>query len=399
DRTPLPPLQQLRPDVSNAVVQAINYGLEVELKDRPQSVGRWLEMLTARSGNTSRTVRQEPTGNRPPTPSEMPTRVVAPGYAAGRAADVNNGMTNGKTVAVPLQTGYEGRTNVPEEMASPAIAQPTAGQVKEKGKGCGCVSTLGMLAVAIAGLAAAGGYWAMTQLSNFSLPTVELPGTELPTTDGTEENATDANDDEAAEDGTEETTELEETDADEENSAESDGSQQSDESASSETSPDETQTVEQPGTPASGAPPLLLSDSGANPGNPGPRVPVPGFSPGDLEDQITGRLGSPTREGSVGSYYTAVYDVIPNRARLGYVYEQGSVEVRQSEATFSPSTDRLVMRTTLSGMLDGRSTPAITQGLEAVRTGEQSRFTFNVRGFSGAIERNAYGHIHIYVQN
>ena len=91
--------------------------------------------------------------------------------------------------------------------------------------------------------------------------------------------------------------------------------------------------------------------------------------------------------------------MVPNRVRLGYVYEQDSVEVRQSEATFSPSTDRLVMRATLLGMLDGRSTRGIEQGLEQVRNGERDRFDFSNRGFSGTIERNAYGHIHVYVQN
>jgi hypothetical protein len=83
---------------------------------------------------------------------------------------------------------------------------------------------------------------------------------------------------------------------------------------------------------------------------------------------------------------------------LAYAYEQGSTEVRQSEAAFSPSSDRLVMRTTLMGMLDGRSSQKIEDGLEAVRAGQQDRFDFERKGFTGSIERNANDYIYINVR-
>ncbi|MEO0709072.1 MAG: serine/threonine protein kinase, partial [Cyanobacteria bacterium J06649_5] len=97
-------------------------------------------------------------------------------------------------------------------------------------------------------------------------------------------------------------------------------------------------------------------------------------------------------------YTTSVYNIVPNRVSLAYAYEPGSNRVQQSEATFSPSTDWILMRTALNGMLDGRSTKEIEDGLRAVRNGERDRVEINRKGFSGAIERNTYGHVHIYVR-
>ena len=57
------------------------------------------------------------------------------------------------------------------------------------------------------------------------------------------------------------------------------------------------------------------------------------------------------------------------------------------------------MRTALLGMLDGRSTRKIEDGLEAVRTGERDRFDFDRDGFSGAIERNENDYIYLYVRD
>ena len=56
-------------------------------------------------------------------------------------------------------------------------------------------------------------------------------------------------------------------------------------------------------------------------------------------------------------------------------------------------------RTALLGMLDGRSTREIEDGLAAVRAGRRDRFSFEREGCSGAIEKNANGYVHIYVRN
>ncbi|MEL6353523.1 MAG: serine/threonine-protein kinase [Cyanobacteria bacterium J06627_28] len=406
DRAPLQPIEQFRPELSPSVTQAIHHGLAVELKDRPQSVGPWLSQLSGRqrTGLFGRTAKRETTvktpSRRTPSPvSEAPTKVVAPGIVTpdivtpGIVAPEypsEPAVTGGKTVAMPLPSAY----------VTPSETAAVAPQVQQKKKGCGF--TLAVLTLAIAGIAGASGYWLYNQFANngslfpeLSLPEVALPEIELPEQGGDlEESETTAE-----ESPDEESTELPDKKPKpakvpgEEENTEENAEEGENENNSEPTAP----------TESTAAPPLLLNDRGnpanATPGDTGPMVAIPGFSPGDTEDQIKARLGTPTQESSRNGYYTSVYDVVPNRVSLAYVYEQGDIDVRQSEATFSPATDRLVIRTTLSGMLDGRSTREIEQGLEAVRTGARDRYTFERRGFSGVIERNAYGHLHIYVQN
>ncbi|MEM9088858.1 MAG: serine/threonine-protein kinase [Cyanobacteria bacterium P01_F01_bin.53] len=395
DRTPMPTVQTLRPDVSDAVGDAIAHGMKIELKDRPQSVGRWITSLTQKSGTQKsggtgvlgRTTRnqetQAPTVQSPSGFSSAPTRVVAPGqptYASSPPAATTN-----KTVAMPIPTAY----GTEHSQVYAPRAQPRAER-----KGCGCASTLGILTVGIVGAFAGGGFWLFQQLNggvenlfaDFSLPKLELPSAE---------RANQANEDTV--DGPKENPDEENT---EENLEEPEDEVNA-EKLESEIL--EEQPVEQSVDVVSGEPPLLLTNDGdpanAQPGHTGGMVAIPGFSPGDSANEIRGRLGEPTQSSSVNGYETSIYDVVPNRVSLAYVYEPGSNQVRQSEATFSPATDRLVMRTALVGILDGRSTREIEQGLEAVRTGERDRFDFDQQGFRGAIERNAYGYVHIYVQN
>lgn len=391
DRTPLIPLQQLRPDVSQAVADAVTHGLQVELKDRPQSVGRWISALSTQGKTTGlfgRTAKPESLEQapaktpQPVSPSEYPTRVVAPNYQSGVDAIEQRSITEQKTVAVPVPTGYEGDT----------VGVGNSVQVEEKKKGCGCVSTLAFLTVAIAATAGIGGYALYQTLADRfnNLPEIALPEVVVPTPDETDLETTE-------EDSPEESSDDK---PDKKPQVSKDPSGIVDPPVEPDV-PDsnDAETTE----PVATQPPLLLSNSGnpanAQPGDTGGIVAVPGFAPGDSEDQIRNRLGAPTREATVDGYYTSVYSLVPNRVNLAYVYEPDSIEVRQSEATFSPSTDRLVMRTALLGMLDGRSTRKIEEGLEAVRSGERDRFDFNRRGFTGAIERNAYGHVHIYVKN
>ncbi|MEL6814715.1 MAG: serine/threonine-protein kinase [Cyanobacteria bacterium J06598_3] len=385
DRTPMQPLHQLRPDVSDSVASAVDYGMQVELKDRPQAVARWVSAL-ATQRNFNRTTRAQPIQTNPQAPptSQVPTRVVAPGRPAngpftqvGQEAGAGN-----KTVALPVPTGYGAPT---------AVVQPPV-----KGKGCGCVSTLGILTLAIAGAFAGAGFWIFQQLNNgietlpdLSLPTIELPAEESDPTEvaeGTPEEDEDKKPEEEGDKEGDETTEDTEDTGD----------------TAVEESP--VDSAAQTTTPAGNTqPPVLLSNSGnpANlkPGNTGAIAAIPGFSPGDSEDQITARLGTPTSSGASGRYYTSVYDIPSNRVSLAYVYDQDSTRVRQSEASFPAASDWTIMRTAVRGMLDGRYNSEIETALREVKDGQRDRFDFERRGFSGTIKRNANGYVHVYVQN
>lgn len=400
DRTPLTPLQQIRPDVSESVVSAVAYGMQVELKDRPQAVARWIESLAPqRSGLFNRTTRpQQPPQPQAPSTSQVPTRVVAPGRPANgpftqMGREGNRGETLGKkTVAMP----------VPTEYGSTAVAS----QPQVKRKGCGCASTLGILTLAIAGAFAGAGFWIFQQLNNgvenlpdLSLPKIELPAGENEPTDIADGNADDneAKKPEKKKDKKDDDTTTEEG-SEEENNTDSDAVE-----TAPQTTDQTTDQTTEPSSPNNTEPPVLLTNSGnpANlkPGNTGAIAAIPGFSPGDSEDQITARLGSPTSSGASGRFYTSVYEIPSNRVSLAYVYDQNSTQVRQSEASFPATSDWTIMRTAVRGMLDGRYNSEIETALRDVKEGQRDRFDFERRGFSGTIERNANGYVHVYVQN
>ncbi|MGB7247733.1 MAG: serine/threonine-protein kinase [Phormidesmis sp.] len=385
DRNPLTPIQQLRSDVSTPVAQAIEHGMAVELKDRPQAVGPWITSLSGQKGTGFFSRTRQPSAPTPASFSEFPTQVVAPGYqSAARPSNridnrTNNrsaAATNQKTVAMPIPADYG------EPATAGSRPQPQAQK-----RGCGCASTLMIATVAIAGIFVGGGFWLYQQMTDgpADLPEISAPEVEpLPPEPAPLEDSSLSEDENADEDAA---AELEAQESEAEEIAE----------------PEESEPDDPLPDTGDAQPPLILEDNGnpadAQPGDTGEIVPVPGFPPGASEDEIQGRLGRPTEEAATKGFYTATYNLVPNRITLGYVYEEGSIQVKQSEAAFSPSIDRLVMRTTLLGMLDGRSSKKIEDGLEDVRRGERDRFDFKRKGFSGAIERNSNGYIHMYVQN
>ena len=168
-----------------------------------------------------------------------------------------------------------------------------------------------------------------------------------------------------------------------------------------DSAPAPTEIVEAEEPEPATSPPLILSDSG-NPdtaaSGDGGVVPVPGFAPGTAASAITNRLGEPTRQSASTAATTAVYELDPNRATVAYIYDAAGSNVQQTEAVFAPSYDRLIMRVTLAGMLNGQSTRAIENGLEQVRTGQIDRYPFEKDGLSGSIQRNQNGFIHLYVR-
>ncbi|MGB3767263.1 MAG: serine/threonine-protein kinase [Phormidesmis sp.] len=376
DRTPLTPISQLRPDVSEAVVGAIAHGMAVELKDRPQSVGTWLSELSGRTRTRLPDTRKPDTrkpDTRRSTTSAAATKVVSPAY---QPTQQNRTTVGNRTAATPTGYGVARRSEAYAPVAAP------------KGRGCGCASTLMILGIAITGAVAGGGYWLYQQANNslatppdLGLPdevklpeSIDFPEVKWPDIKKPKKEKQEQAEDLASE------SEVENSDE-----------------------PDYTPLPEDTGSPAEGLVPTVLETIGnsANDqsGSDGSVPTVPGIPPGSSEDQVRDRLGSPTRTESANGYDTAVYSLVPNRVELAYTYGSGELNVLQSEAAFSPSTDRLVMRTALLGMLDGRSTRKIENGLEAVRKGDRDRFDFDRDGFSGAIERNENGYIYLYVRD
>ena len=406
DRTPMIPIEQLRSDVSRSVADAIAQGLQIELKDRPQSVATWLSLLTAppRIGLFSRT--QSPTGSPsvPSSPSQFPTKVVAPAYQPGQQSGYQSGYQSGaantsrRTVAVPPRTAATVVAPVNQPINQP-VNQPgrqpiDRDNVQKQGNGCG----LFVFSLLLAGFAAAGGFWMVQQLFG--------PDANLSSPDPTEIDTSEpATVEEPAEVVPEESTEepenvLEQTEPEIDPVDEAPAEDTADDSPSDDLPPEQ---PEQPTDSGDQTPPLLLDESGnpenAQPGASGEIVPIPGLPPGSSEGRVQSRLGSPTRASIVNGFPTKVYNLMPNRVRLAYVFNPKSKKVQQSEATFSPAVDRYQIRATLLSTLKGKSTVEIERGLNAVIDRKRDRYDFKTQRLSGAITRNRYDYIHIYVRS
>lgn len=407
DRTPMIPVGQLRPDISSSVANAIAQGMQIELKDRPQSVARWLSLLTARPGtgqltgvfNRSQPLNSKSASNSkpsaplpPPSPSQMPTKVVAPAYQSKSSTDHLSGYSTGRhpadTSAKTVAAASPKATGAPNPLVNQSESQSGYGTLQEKsqkqGNGCG----LFLFSLLLVGLAATGGFLVVQQIFGRDTDTLPTEPTEI----------------ETPEPVLEEPVEVipEEEDLEEQEPLETEETEEEDD-AIEETIEDSPLDEPQESTNEDEAPPLLLDDSGdpanAQPSAPDEIVPVPGLPPGSSEGRVQGRLGSPNRSSTVNGFPTRVYNLMPNRVRLAYVFDPKSKKVQQSEATFSPSIDRYQIRATLLSTLKGRSTVEIERGLDAVIDGERDRYAFETKKLSGAIERNRYGHIHIYVRS
>ena len=126
---------------------------------------------------------------------------------------------------------------------------------------------------------------------------------------------------------------------------------------------------------------------------------VPGFAVGTPETQVVAALGEPTETQAKGYWpntRTALYDLVPDRITLGYIYDRDSGELVQTEGSFAQSVDDLVVRTALNGMLGGADRD-IMQGFQDVQQRRSNRFTFRKGSVEGAIERNDRDRIYIAV--
>ncbi|MBX2865521.1 MAG: serine/threonine protein kinase [Leptolyngbyaceae cyanobacterium MAG.088] len=358
---PLTPPRQLNPNLSPGTEQAILQGMALELAQRPQSMATWLKLLSTPGRSRSRQ----------PQSTTQPTQVVAPGRPSGYG--VNNNLS---------QAG----TDIARQQAQQAQQQIQHQGDRPKKQGPGFFSTLFKSITSLILLGLLGGlgfvgyriYTTVQQaINNVKEKTAELPDVSIPEVSLPEITLPDLEEIIPDLPTVPEDSEVDELDPLE------------------DANPSEQPTVEQP------SPPLILGNSGnpntASPGD-GGIVPVPGFAPGTNATAVTSRLGEPTRQSASASATTAVYELDPNRASVAYVYDAAGNSIQQTEAVFAPSYDRLIMRTALTGMLNGQSTREIETGLEQVRTGEINQFPFEHNGFVGSIERNNNGFVHIYVR-
>lgn len=136
-----------------------------------------------------------------------------------------------------------------------------------------------------------------------------------------------------------------------------------------------------------------------------PRLPVrssnriPGFPTGTTEADIRATLGEPNQTGR--GYWqntrSALYDVIPDRVTLAYLYDQNSNRVRQTEASFDQSVGDLIMQVTVNGMLNSQASPEVISALKRVYRRQETQYRFQQGNLEGVIERNDRDRIYIGV--
>lgn len=126
---------------------------------------------------------------------------------------------------------------------------------------------------------------------------------------------------------------------------------------------------------------------------------VPGFPIGTTESAVAAALGNPsqTSRGRWGNTRAVRYELVPNQVDLGYLFDRGSGQTRQTEVSFAESVEPQTMQTTLREMLAGEMTAEIQQGLQEVQQRRLSDYSFTVGALRGVIQRNQSDRIYIGV--
>ncbi|BAU10816.1 serine/threonine protein kinase [Leptolyngbya sp. NIES-3755] len=126
---------------------------------------------------------------------------------------------------------------------------------------------------------------------------------------------------------------------------------------------------------------------------------VPGFAVGTPEQEVRAALGDPVRTGA--GYWqntrSVLYEPVPDRISLGYLYDQSTNQIRQTEASFAQSVDDLTLQVTVNGMLGSQAAPEIIEGLKQVYRRQRDRYSFQQGNLKGVIERNNQDRIYVGV--
>lgn len=157
-------------------------------------------------------------------------------------------------------------------------------------------------------------------------------------------------------------------------------------------------------TPTSTPPPrrrVTPPPDNNNPSTTTQNLKIPGFAPGTQRRYVREEIGNPTKV-TAGYWNTraALYQDFKPGVDLGYLFDQTTGRLRQSEATFAPSITPETMSATLDKMLSSNTSPDIQQGLKEVYGRKSNRYNF-VGGrdgsLKGVIERNDRDRIYIAV--
>ncbi|TAF04801.1 MAG: serine/threonine protein kinase [Nostocales cyanobacterium] len=126
---------------------------------------------------------------------------------------------------------------------------------------------------------------------------------------------------------------------------------------------------------------------------------VPAFPTGTSRSIVEAALGKPKKDlrGLWPNTRAITYKVVPNQIDLGYLFDRDTGRLRQTEVAFASSVDNQVMQTTLNGLLAGKATAEIKQGLQQIQQRQTDNFTFSKGAVKGQIIRQNCDFIYISI--
>lgn len=340
DRQSMPAPRDLRPELSPAINQAVMRGMAVEVRYRPATIDEWLAMLPTATPATPTT----PVG----ATQTVATVAVAPRNRAASPQPIPAG--DGTNAVIPAR-----RTGLPMPLLLGGVA----------------IATVAAVALGTAVLKSRQPTTETTVTSSAS-PSPEVTPTPTPALTPSPTPSVTVS-----------------------------------ESPTPEPSPTVTPSpVIEPSPPISfEEPPNPTQEQPPNRNETGDRSstipsnqPVRGIPTGTTRSEVEQLLGAPAslQAGYWPNTRSALYD-LGNGVNLGYIYDRDSNRVRQTEASFPPSADPLVMRTALNGMLSGRSSEEIEAALRQVRDRQTNQYSFERNGVKGVIQRDDRDRIYIGV--
>jgi serine/threonine-protein kinase len=381
DRQSLTPPREVNPALSEALNQAILAGMAVESSQRPQTVVSWLALLPEL-----------------PPPAIAPATTLEPHHPNASPA-LHSLPGTAQTVAVlPQHSSYHPTTLEPHAALSsggqPVGVQPSlpTERVSQAKRGLGCllvplITALGIGALGGGAILLVRSQWNQSADRRFnqSEQTDSQSSPDSLQSSGSETQLETPGDVPETPESLPPSTQVP-------ISGQSGQPSRTSESSPSNSSSDQntnqgrtTRAAEEGDRPQSGTNPSAIPT-------------IPGIPIGTRQTEVESILGQPTttQAGDERNTTIARYVLVPNRIILAYTYGSNR-RVRQTEAEFSPGIDRLAIRVAMNGMTDGGLTPAVEQGLEAVRAGNRDTYTFDLDEVRGVIDRSEGDRLRIRV--
>ena len=375
DRQPLPAPRELNSQISPRVNHAVLQGLAIEAHHRPATIDDWLTLL--------------------------------PEPAVGVTSDRQNlAAVSTRTAATIAVSPRRPTAVIPDSSLPPNASRqrryPQTPRVRRRSSASGPPWLLwgGMmsLAVMLGAIAALGVHFFQTPSPGTQPEVATANLTEPASPEPVESDNTRAIPEAVI------TTSTDNTSADE-TSAVDDASTDNAIAAADNAETDEALSADNPAAadnpstnPSTADNPAAESED--KPAQPSHTLPaIPGFPVRTPETTIQQWLGEPT-ETNTGYWpntQSVLYDIVPDQITLGYLYDQTSRQVRQTEASFAQSVSLKLLQITFNGML-GEPVPAeLKNQLAAVKSRELDRFTFSHGALKGEIKRNQEDRIYIGV--